>query len=133
VITVTPDASIRTMSSDPSTAQVVSFICPPGGNLRLHMRPGRDCRGEGDFSGSILPFNGFVPDGCYDQAAPRQRGNAAMGKLHEVEIHRLLPTQITVGMIEVHDKRDHLLSLKKHEQRDFMGAHPIPGHVGSGR
>lgn len=49
-----------------------------------------------------------------------------MGKLHEVEIHRLRPTQITVGMIEVHDKRDHLLSLKKHEQRDFMAAHPIP-------
>jgi hypothetical protein len=49
-----------------------------------------------------------------------------MDKLHEVEIHRLRPTQITVGMIEVHDKRDHLLSLKKHEQRDFMEAHPIP-------
>jgi|SRR5579862_4412810 len=29
-------------------------------------------------------------------------------------------------MIEVHDKRDHLLSLKKHEQRDFLAAHPIP-------
>lgn len=49
-----------------------------------------------------------------------------MGKLHEVEIHCLRPTQITVGLIEVHDKRDHLLSLKKHEQRDFMAAHPIP-------
>jgi hypothetical protein len=50
-----------------------------------------------------------------------------MGKLHEVEIHRLRPTQVTVGLIEVHDKRAELEALKKKEQRDFMAAHPIPG------
>jgi hypothetical protein len=49
-----------------------------------------------------------------------------VGKLHEVEIHRLRPTQITVGMIEVEDKRAKLEGLKKHEQRDFLEAHPIP-------
>jgi hypothetical protein len=49
-----------------------------------------------------------------------------MPKVHEVEIHRLRPTQITVGMIEVHDKRARLEALKKHEQRDFLQAHPIP-------
>jgi hypothetical protein len=49
-----------------------------------------------------------------------------MPKLHEVEIHRLRPTQITVGMIEVHDKRDKLLAMKKGEQQDFMQAHAIP-------
>ena len=49
-----------------------------------------------------------------------------MAKLHEVEIHRLRPTQITVGMIEVHDKRDKLLSLKKSEQQEFLEAHAIP-------
>jgi hypothetical protein len=49
-----------------------------------------------------------------------------VAKLHEVEIHRLRPTQITVGMIEVHDKRKLLEALKKHEQRDFMAAHLIP-------
>ena len=49
-----------------------------------------------------------------------------MAKLHEVEIHRLRPTQITVGMIEVADKRARLESLKKHEQRAFLEAHPIP-------
>jgi hypothetical protein len=49
-----------------------------------------------------------------------------MANLHEVEIHKLRPTQITVGMIEVHDKRAKLESLKKHEQRAFMEAHPIP-------
>lgn len=49
-----------------------------------------------------------------------------MGSLHEVEIHKLRPTQVTVGMIEVHDKRTHLESMKKGEQRDFMKAHTIP-------
>jgi hypothetical protein len=49
-----------------------------------------------------------------------------VGKLHEVEIHKLRPTQITVGLIEVHDKRVKLESLKKHEQQDFLLAHPIP-------
>ena len=49
-----------------------------------------------------------------------------MAKLHEVEIHRLRPTQITVGLIEVHDKRARLEAMKKHEQQDFLLAHPIP-------
>lgn len=49
-----------------------------------------------------------------------------MSKLHEVEIHRLRPTQITVGMIEVNDKRKMLESMKHHEQREFLEAHPIP-------
>jgi len=49
-----------------------------------------------------------------------------MSKLHEVEIHRLRPTQITVGLIEVHDKRAKLESLEKHEQKAFLLDHPIP-------
>jgi hypothetical protein len=49
-----------------------------------------------------------------------------VSKLHEVEIHRLRPTQITVGLIEVHDKRVKLEGMKNHEQRDFLAAHPIP-------
>lgn len=49
-----------------------------------------------------------------------------MSKQHEVEIHRLHPTQMTVGMIEVADKRAKLASLHKHEVRDFMAEHPIP-------
>jgi hypothetical protein len=59
----------------------------------------------------------------------RQRGASPeedMAKLHEVGIHRLRPTQITVGMIEVHDKRDKLLSLNKTERQEFLAAHPIP-------
>ena len=49
-----------------------------------------------------------------------------MAKLHEVEIHRLRPTQITVGMIEVHDKRDMLEGLKKSDRQAFLEAHPMP-------
>jgi len=49
-----------------------------------------------------------------------------VAKLHEVEIHRLRPTQITVGMIEVRDKRARLEALKKKDQSDFMQAHAIP-------
>ena len=49
-----------------------------------------------------------------------------MSKLHEVEIHRLRPTQITVGLIEVHDKRAKLEGLKKHERQKFLADHPIP-------
>jgi hypothetical protein len=49
-----------------------------------------------------------------------------MTKLHECEIHRLRPTQITVGLIEVADKRARLEALKKQEQREFLEAHAIP-------
>jgi hypothetical protein len=49
-----------------------------------------------------------------------------VAKLHVVEIHRLRPTQITVGLFEVHDKRAKLESLKKHEQQELLAAHPIP-------
>jgi hypothetical protein len=49
-----------------------------------------------------------------------------MAKLHEVEIHRLRPTQITVGLIEVHDKRARLESMKRHEQKEFLLSRPIP-------
>jgi hypothetical protein len=49
-----------------------------------------------------------------------------VAKVHEVEIHRLRPTQITVGLIEVHDKRAKLEALKKHAQQELLEAHPIP-------
>lgn len=49
-----------------------------------------------------------------------------MAKLHRVEIHRLRPTQITVGMIEVEDKRTKLEQLDKEEQQKFLSDRPIP-------
>jgi hypothetical protein len=54
----------------------------------------------------------------------------ALTKLHESSIRKLRPTQLTVGMIEVHDKKKHLVALKEKERRDFMAAHPIPAVMG---
>lgn len=53
-----------------------------------------------------------------------------MPKIQESMIDKLHPTQITVGMIEVHDKKKHLVSLKADEQRRFMQAHPMPAVIG---
>ena len=53
-----------------------------------------------------------------------------MSNIHESPIHKLRPTQLTVGMIEVRDKQKHLESLKAGDQKDFMRAHPIPAVLG---
>jgi hypothetical protein len=47
-------------------------------------------------------------------------------KNHEVKLHKLRPTQMTVGLIEVHDKKARLEKLSHHEQQDFLKEHPIP-------
>jgi hypothetical protein len=49
-----------------------------------------------------------------------------VAKLHEVEIHGLRPTQITIGLIEVADKKAKLEALKKRAQQELLEAHPIP-------
>lgn len=53
-----------------------------------------------------------------------------MPKIHESPIHDLRPTQLTVGMIEVQDKKQHLMSLAPKDQQAFMQAHPIPAVLG---
>jgi hypothetical protein len=53
-----------------------------------------------------------------------------MSKVHEWDVHKLHPTQITVGLLEVKDRRRELESLKKSDQRDFLAAHPIPAVLG---
>ncbi|MBO9663329.1 ParB-like protein [Dokdonella sp.] len=55
-----------------------------------------------------------------------------MAELHECEIARLRPTQITVGMIEVEDKRKHLDAMGHRERKDFLEARPIPAVSGPG-
>ncbi|MFX8558139.1 ParB-like protein, partial [Acinetobacter baumannii] len=56
-----------------------------------------------------------------------------MAKLHEADVDRLHPTQISVGMIEVHDKRKHLRELGHAARRDYRQAHPIPAVLGPER
>jgi hypothetical protein len=53
-----------------------------------------------------------------------------MARLQESPLHQLHPTQLTVGMIEVKDKRRHLGKLDPGEQRKFMESHPIPAVIG---
>jgi hypothetical protein len=58
---------------------------------------------------------------------------ARVGTIQESAVHKLHPTQLTVGMIEVKDKAHHLGKLPAPEQREFMRAHPIPAVVGPGQ
>ena len=53
-----------------------------------------------------------------------------MSKLHEIKIHRLHPTQITVGLAEVIEKRNHLATLHGDRLRDFLSTRPIPAVEG---
>lgn len=53
-----------------------------------------------------------------------------MAELHECEVAKLRPTQITVGMIEVHDKRKRLEAMGHRERREFLQARPIPATLG---
>jgi hypothetical protein len=53
-----------------------------------------------------------------------------MTRQHEAELCHLRPTQITIGLIEVHHKRKELEALGRHAQRDFLAAHPIPAVFG---
>jgi hypothetical protein len=53
-----------------------------------------------------------------------------MARQHEAQLHKLRPTQITIGLIEVARKRKVLEAFGKHKQRDFLAAHLIPAVLG---
>ena len=53
-----------------------------------------------------------------------------MPKVQEAAIKELHPTQLTVGLVVVQDKKKHLQSLSSSDQRAFMKAHPMPAVVG---
>ena len=53
-----------------------------------------------------------------------------MPKLQEAVLQELHPTQLTVGMIVVQDKRKHLAGMSPSSRQDFMQAHPMPAVVG---
>jgi hypothetical protein len=55
-----------------------------------------------------------------------------VSKIHKCAVEKLHPTQISVGMIEVHDKRRYLRELGYDERRDYLEAHPIPAVLGPG-
>jgi len=53
-----------------------------------------------------------------------------MAKIAPAAVRTLAPTQITVGMIEVGDKKKQLSALKPAAQTDFLQQHPVPAVVG---
>lgn len=53
-----------------------------------------------------------------------------MPKIQQASLGDLHPTQLTVGMIEVQDKKKHLEAMRPGERQDFMKAHPMPAVVG---
>ncbi len=55
-----------------------------------------------------------------------------MSKVQQASIDSLHPTQITVGLLEVKEKRKHLASLSSKAQQDFLAAHPMPAVLGPG-
>jgi len=55
-----------------------------------------------------------------------------MTKLRETPIGELRPTQLTIGFIEVDDKRKRLVALKPEAQRAFMLERPVPAVLGPG-
>jgi len=56
-----------------------------------------------------------------------------MSKVQQASIDSLHPTQITVGLLEVKEKRKHLASLSSKAQQDFLAAHPMPAVLGPGK
>jgi hypothetical protein len=53
-----------------------------------------------------------------------------MAKLKRALVKSLYPTQLTVGMLEVEVKRNHLLQLSPDEREAFLEAHPMPAVIG---
>jgi hypothetical protein len=53
-----------------------------------------------------------------------------MPKIQEASLKELHPTQLTVGLIVVQDKRKHLQALSTADRQSFMRAHPMPAVIG---
>ena len=53
-----------------------------------------------------------------------------MPKIQEAALKDLHPTQLTVGLIVVQDKRKHLQALSPADRQSFMKAHPMTAVVG---
>lgn len=53
-----------------------------------------------------------------------------MAKIKEASLKDLHPTQLTVGMLVVQDKKKHLKALSAADRTAFMQAHPMPAVIG---
>lgn len=55
-----------------------------------------------------------------------------MNKVQPAKLESLRPTQLTVGMLEVEHKRQHLAALAPKDQQSFLQEHAIPAVIGPG-
>src|SRR5450631_1629473 len=55
-----------------------------------------------------------------------------MPKIQQSDLRQLLPTQLTIGLIEVRDKTRHLRELAPEDQQEFLEQHPMPVVIGPG-
>jgi len=53
-----------------------------------------------------------------------------MPKIQPIAIKELFPTQLTVGLIEVDEKKKRLLAMSAKDQQSFLQDHPMPVVVG---
>jgi hypothetical protein len=53
-----------------------------------------------------------------------------MPKIQEASLRDLHPTQLTVGLIVVQDKKKHLAAMSPSDRQSFMKAHPMPAVIG---
>jgi hypothetical protein len=51
-------------------------------------------------------------------------------KIHEAKVHKMRPTQITVGMLEVNEKKEMISKMNDDELLDFLRKNPIPAVLG---
>jgi hypothetical protein len=56
----------------------------------------------------------------------------AMSKIQQASLRDLHPTQLTIGMLVVREKKKHLESLSTGDRISFMNAHPMPTVIGPG-
>lgn len=55
-----------------------------------------------------------------------------MAKVEESSLRKLHPTQLTVGLIVVKDKKTHLAALSPKDRNEFMREHAMPAVIGPG-
>jgi hypothetical protein len=53
-----------------------------------------------------------------------------MAKIQEASLKDLHPTQLTIGMIVVQDKKKHLEGMSQGDRQSFMKAHAMPAVIG---
>src|SRR5450755_2906715 len=69
---------------------------------------------------------------CSATSPDKAHSFQSMPKIQEMAVRQLLPTQLTVGMIEVREKTKHLASLKPKPLQEYLADRAMPVVSGPG-